>query len=77
MSIPGVGVAQLCGLGHVVEAVDCGGFVVEVPAVEVGELLPVVLLVLLRVVVVGAQDPVHRTLRLGPLRLWGSRGEVM
>lgn len=58
VSVPVVGVGQLSWLWQVVEAVDARaglahGLAVKAAAIKVGELLPVVLLILVEVVVVG------------------------
>lgn len=63
--LPAVWVGQLGRLGKVMEAVHARrglshGLAVEAAAIKVGQLLPVVLLVLFCVVVVGAHNVVQR-----------------
>jgi len=49
----------------------CGGFAIKASAVEVRQLFPVVLLILLRVIVIRANDIIC-CLRVGLLWLWRS-----
>lgn len=65
MVLPVVWIRQLSRFSQIVEAVDAGtglahGFAVKAAAIKVGQLFPVVLLILIRVVVVGTHDVIQR-----------------
>lgn len=63
--IPVVGVGQLSWFGQIMEAVDTRGglphgFAVKTTAIKVGQLFPVVLLVLIWIIVVGTHQIIQR-----------------
>lgn len=63
--VPVVRVRQLSRFGQVMEAIDARtglahGFAIEATAIKVGQLLPVVLLILIWVIVVGTHYIIQR-----------------
>lgn len=79
-ALPVVRVGQLSWFGKVVEAVDARaglahGLAVEATAVKVGQLLPVVLLILIWVIVVGTHHVIQGFISVGLLWLRGPEEE--
>lgn len=65
MALPVVRVQKLSWFGQIMEAIDARigephGFTVKAPTIKVGQLLPVVLLVLIQVIVIGTYYIIKR-----------------